>query len=258
MPAAPVGRLRGIAVPALAAAWLLRAGAPALAQVPAAPPGGAVTAAVVAAPAVSPAPAGPAPAPPSTPGATALREVAGLLLGLDSYQAEFEQTQDWVGMDAPASARGTLYLRRPNLFRIEYAEPKGHLQVSDGTRVWTWVPENGEVLLARLSDGPGGSGDPLRWVLENGRAEPGVETDTTGGGTARVISLIPAAGSGLKRVRLWTRPGSPDLIRYEYEDDGGNRTLYRLTRTRKNPPLDPGLFRFTPPAGVPVVELGAP
>ncbi len=195
---------------------------------------------------------------PDTPGAAALREVAGLLLGLDSFEATFEQTQEWVGMDAPARARGTLYLRRPNLFRIEYDEPKGHLQVSDGDRVWTWVPENGEVLLSRLNSGPGGSGDPLRWVLEHARAEPDVVADSVGGKSARRVVLIPAEGSGLKTVRLWTRPGSPELIRYEYEDDAGNRTLYTLNRTRRNPALDPGLFRFTPPPGIPVVELGAP
>lgn len=240
MPAALARRFREIAGPFLAAVLLSGAVPPASVTAEGPAP---VTAEVPA---------------PATPGAAALREVAGLLLGLDTYRADFEQTQDWVGMEAPAAARGTLSLCRPNRFRIEYEEPKGHLQVSDGTRVWTWVPENGEVLLARLSDGPGGSGDPLRWVLENGRAESEVLTETIDGGPARVIALIPAEGSGLKRVRLWTRPGSPDLIRYEYEDDGGNRTLYRLTRTRKNPPLEAGLFRFTPPPGVPVVELGAP
>ena len=240
MPVAVAPRCRGIAVPVLAAALLLAARESAPAQIPAPLIAGAGSAATL------------------TPGAAALREISGLLLGLDSYQAAFEQTQEWVGMDAPAAARGTLYLRRPNLFRIEYEQPKGHLQVSDGSRVWTWVPENGEVLLARLADGPGGSSDPLLWVLENARAEPGVVADTVDGGPSRRIVLVPAEGSGLKQVRLWTRPGSPDLIRYEFEDDGGNRTLYRLSHTRKNPRLDLGLFRFTPPPGVPVVELGAP
>jgi outer membrane lipoprotein carrier protein len=248
MPAAPArswvpqypANLRGITGPLLAVVLLLRPSAPALAAADVPPDAPAHAAA------------------PATPGAAALRDVAAMLLGLETYRAEFEQTQEWVGMEAPPAARGTLYLCRPNRFRIEYEEPEGHLQVSDGTRVWTWVPENGEVLLARLSDGPGGSGDPLRWVLESGRAEPEVVMETVDGGPARVIALVPAAGSGLRRVRLWTRPGSPDLIRYEYEDEGGNRTLYRLTHTRKNPPLEAGLFHFTPPPGVPVVELGAP
>jgi outer membrane lipoprotein carrier protein len=231
---------RLVALSIMITAWLLCAAGSAPAQTPAAGTAGR-------APAVAP-----------TPGAAALREIAGLLLGLDSYQAEFEQTQEWVGMEAPAKARGTLYLQRPNLFRIAYSEPKGHLQVSDGSSVWTWVPENGEVLLASLGASPVGSGDPLRWILENGRAEPEVAADTVDGLPARRVALIPAEGSGLKRVQLWTRPGLPDLIRYEYEDDGGNRTLYRLTHTLKNPTLDAGLFRFTPPPGVPVVELGAP
>jgi outer membrane lipoprotein carrier protein len=193
-----------------------------------------------------------------SPGTAVLKEVAGRLLGLETFEAEFEQTQEWVGMDEPARARGVLYLRRPNLFRIEYREPRGHLQVSDGRKVWTMVPENREVLVSDLSSGPGGSGDPLRWILETSRAEPEVAADTVAGLAARKISLVPAPGSGLRRVRLWTRPGSPDLLVYEFEDEGGNLTRYRLTRTRSNPSLDPALFRFVPPPDIPVVELGAP
>lgn len=240
MLAALARRRRGFVGAVVTTVLLLGGGSVSLAQAPPAPPGGAEGAA------------------PLTPGAAVLREIAGLLLGLDTFEAEFEQTQEWVGLDAPAAARGTLYLRRPNLFRIEYSQPRGHLQVSDGSRVWTWVPENGEVLLARLSGGPGAGSDPLRWVLENGVADSSVVTETVDGGPSRSIVLVPAEGAGLKRVRLWTRPGSPDLIRYEYEDDGGNRTLYRLIHARKNPRLEVGLFRFTPPSGVPVVELGAP
>ncbi|MCA9729098.1 MAG: outer membrane lipoprotein carrier protein LolA, partial [Candidatus Eisenbacteria bacterium] len=83
----------------------------------------------------------PAQAPP-TDGEVALRQIAAPFAALRTFQAKFVQTQSWVGMDEVAEYRGVLSISRPNRFRIEYSEPKGHLQVSDGTQVWTYVPGN--------------------------------------------------------------------------------------------------------------------
>jgi outer membrane lipoprotein carrier protein len=194
----------------------------------------------------------------ATPGARALREIASDLQSLETFQAEFEQRQEWVGMDPSPPYRGTLYLKRPNLFRIEYREPAGHLQVSDGTKVWTWIPENGEVLVAVLENAGAGGGDLLRWVLTHSRAEAEIVSETLDDGPARRLTLQPEEGLGLTRVRLWTSPGSANVRQYEVTDAAGNVTVYRLRKTRRNPGLADDLFRFSPPDGVPVVELGAP
>lgn len=189
-------------------------------------------------------------------GETLLRAVSGPFLALDTFQAGFEQTQHWVGMDEPTVSKGTLYLKRPNLFRIEYTEPKGHLQLSDGKTVWTYIPENGEVLKTTLPEGQGG--DLLRRILTESRPEPDLATDEVLGRRCRVLSLIPAEDLGLSRVRLWTPNGSSAILQYEIEDGSGNRSLFRLDRTRQNPTLKGSLFEFTPPTGVPVIEVGAP
>ncbi len=192
-------------------------------------------------------------------GARALRRIADRFLALDTFSAEFEQFQYWIGADTTSPSFGTLYLKRPDLFRIEYRQPKGHLQVSDGKTVWTYVPENREVLTTRLKGEAGkGGGDLLRWVLENSRAEAAVQKDVVEGRPAVAVTLNPDPGLGLSRVRLWTRPGSPDLIQYEITDSSGNRSVYLLSKARYHPSLSASLFRFTPPPGVPVVELGQP
>jgi outer membrane lipoprotein carrier protein len=194
----------------------------------------------------------------ATPGEQLLRGFASHFRALATFEADFVQTQDWAGMDDAPLWKGKLYLRRPNLFRIEYTEPPGHLQVSDGKTVWTYVPENGEVLAARLDSTSGPGGDILRWVLDTGQAEPDVAQIQVEGKPALMVSLLPAAGLGLSKVRLWIRPGSLDLCQYEIIDSSGNSNLYLLSRAKGNPKLSDEFFRFTPPAGVPIVQLGSP
>ncbi|MFN8549401.1 MAG: outer membrane lipoprotein carrier protein LolA [Candidatus Eisenbacteria bacterium] len=191
-----------------------------------------------------------------TPGELSLAAVASPFLALDSFQADFVQTQHWVGMDEPAVSKGTIFLLRPNLFRIEYREPKGHLQLSDGKVVWTYVPENGEVLKAELPEG--GGGDLLRRILAESSPDSAIGSEIIEGRACRVLTLHPGEDLGLTLVRLWTKGSSDAILQYEFEDGSGNRSLYRLDRTRENPPLKASLFSFTPPPGVPVVEVGAP
>lgn len=195
---------------------------------------------------------------PGTPGQVLLDAFARKFGALETFEAAFTQSQEWVGADASPEWRGTLYLKRPNLFRVEYDEPKGHLQVSDGKTVWTYVPENGEVLSAKLDSTAGAGGDVLRWILETGTAEPEVTETEVKGKSVLELSLLPQAGLGLSRVRIWISPKTLELVRYEITDSSGNRNLYTLGETRKNPKLSNELFRFVPPDGVPVVQLGAP
>lgn len=158
-------------------------------------------------------------------------------------------------MDEDLVYTGTLYLLRPNRFRIQYQEPKGHVQVSDGTQVWTYVPENKQALVTHLDEGDA-RGDFLLRILQDSKAEPQIQSDLLDDKPARVLSLIPPPGLDLSRVRIWTREGSSAILQYELTEASGNRTSYRLLNVRENPALEPSLFRFEAPAGVPIVEVG--
>jgi len=185
-------------------------------------------------------------------------EVARSVLSLETYQASFRQTPRWVAVDTESEAwLGTIYLKRPAFFRIEYTKPEGHLQVCDGTTVFTYVPESGEVLASRLAEDAGGA-DLLRWILEKGEAIGMLEEEAFEGRRAWKIRISPPPGTGLASMLLWTVPEKPEILQYEMTDSSGNRNVYRLTEVRRNPPLSADLFRFTPPPGVPVIELGTP
>lgn len=192
-----------------------------------------------------------------TPGAKALARVAAPFQALATFRAEFIRLDRWVGMDEPTEYRGTLYLMRPNRFRIAYRVPEGHVQVSDGTQVWTYVPENEQVLLAPL-DASLEHKDFLTRILEESEADAAVAVESFEGSPAEVVRLLPPPGLELAEVRIWTRPASREILQYELTEASGNQSTYRLTKVEENPTLDPSLFVFEPPRGVPVVEVGAP
>ncbi len=187
-----------------------------------------------------------------------LDRLAGVYLELETLRIDFMQTQDWVGMEDIPPWRGSLFLMRPDRFRIEYEEPAGHLQVGDGERVWTYVPENAEVLVTRVSDSGGTGGDLLRWILETGKPDPEAPGTTVRSRPALILTLRPAEGLGIEMVRIWVEPDGPGILQYEMLDSSGNRNLYRVVSLKPNEPIDPSLFRFQAPKGVPVVELGSP
>ncbi len=187
-----------------------------------------------------------------------LDRLSGVYLGMETLRIDFIQTQDWVGMEDIPPWRGSLLLMRPDRFRIEYEEPAGHLQVGDGERVWTYVPENAEVLVTRVSDTGGAGGDLLRWILETGMPDPEVPQVTLRSEPALVLTLRPAEGLGIEMVRIWNEPDGPGILQYEMLDSSGNRNLYRVVSMRPNEEIDPSVFRFQAPNGVPVIELGSP
>ncbi len=190
-------------------------------------------------------------------GGALLQRVSERFLALTTFEADFEQSQIWVGMESPQVSTGKLYLARPNRFRLEYSQPKGHVQVSDGERVWTYVPANGEVLLARLGDEAKG-GDMLSRLLAESTPDPLVETGSLGDTAARILTLRPDPSLGVIRLRVWTPIDADAILQYEIEDGSGNVSSYRLLKSRSNPRLDARLFEFEPPEGIPVVEVGAP
>lgn len=190
-------------------------------------------------------------------GPAVLARVAEPFRALESFRAEFVREDHWIGMDEPVEYEGTLYLDRPNRFRIEYDEPAGHLQVSDGQKVWTYVPENEQVLLTRL-DPSLENRDFLTRILEESEADSTVRRTELDGQVVELLSLDPPLDLELSEVRLWVAAGSDRILQYELIERSGNRSTYRLTKVEENPRLEASLFDFEPPDGVPVVEVGVP
>jgi outer membrane lipoprotein-sorting protein len=172
-----------------------------------------------------------------------------------SLIAHFSQTQAFAGFDEPVESRGTLRILRPSYFDILYDPPSRQRQVCDGTFVWTYVPEQKQVVKATLSPEATRGADLLDWALEGATLISSAPDDSMGGG-GMCLTLEPGSQLPLQELRIWMRTADATLLGYEAVDTEGNRTRMRFLDLRPAKGLKPADFAFRPPAGVEVVEMG--
>ncbi|RMG31843.1 MAG: outer membrane lipoprotein carrier protein LolA [Gammaproteobacteria bacterium] len=182
------------------------------------------------------------------------------LAGLRTFQAHFVETRLDREGGLVSHARGQVVIQRPGLFRWEYIAPDPQLLLADGTRLWNY-----DIQLAQVTVQPQRQaldGSPA--LLLSGRTPPS---------QAFVIQPLPPR-DGLDwyalqprrkdgpfvLVRLGFRVKGEDRVELramELVDDFGRQTRIRFEHVRINDPVDPGRFRFTPPAGVDVIGTDA-
>ena len=175
---------------------------------------------------------------------------------LHRLRVNFTETYQGMGMDRHES--GVLLLEKPGRMRWNYAEPAGKVFVLDGKYGWFYTPGDAQVQqipAKKLDD----LRSPLRFLLGHAQL-----TKELGG-----LTMAPADGDMFRlrgvprgmeqRVRslelVVSREGTIQSMTLEELD--GSRTSFVFKDEQANPVIAADTFRFTPPAGVQVVE-GAP
>jgi outer membrane lipoprotein carrier protein len=174
---------------------------------------------------------------------------------MTAMSARFEQRQDFAGFDEPLLSTGSLKLLRPSFFEMSFDPPNRQVQVCDGSVVWTYTEANRQVIRSPLSAEATRSADLLDWTLAGATAIAATPDTTFGPGAIR-IELRPGPQLPLADLRVWVRGEKPDLLGYEATDTDGNRTRLRLVEVKPAKGLKPADFRFLPPKGVEVIDMG--
>ncbi|MFB3909197.1 MAG: outer membrane lipoprotein carrier protein LolA [Candidatus Eisenbacteria bacterium] len=175
--------------------------------------------------------------------------------GRKSFTARFEQTQQFVGFDEPVVSQGTMRILRPRFFDLTFDAPSGQRQVCDGVYVWTYVPEQKQAIRMPLGPDARRGADLLDWALAGAKADSAQDDPAFAPGAVR-LELTPGSQLPIEALRVWVASDGRSILGYEAADGEGNRTRLRLRDVRPDPSLDPGDFRFVPPAGTEVVDLG--
>ncbi len=168
-----------------------------------------------------------------------------------SFEARFEQAVLDEGRHLVQESAGTLWIERPDRFRWEYELPYRQLIVGDGERIWVYDQALQQVTVRPLR---GGLGDtPAVLLAGRGRLdEHFVVKDLGRQGTLDWAQLLPKRpDGGFVDIRIGFENGRLRML--EMIDGFGYTTRVTLRNTRENARIDPGKFRFTPPAGVDVV-----
>lgn len=170
--------------------------------------------------------------------------------GLSSLRAEFRQTVTDANGVETEHAEGSVTLAKPGRFRWEYRVPD-QLIVSDGTTVWLYDADLAQVTIRPAADSLAGS--PA--LLLSGQSDLEAEYLIADGGDAEGLAwsrLTPKNADGdFRELRIGTQGG--ELRRMLLVDRLGQTTRLEFEAIERNPRVDAGAFRFTPPPGVDVV-----
>ena len=175
---------------------------------------------------------------------------------LHRLRVNFTETYQGMGMDRHES--GVLLLEKPGRMRWNYAEPAGKVFVLDGKYGWFYTPGDAQVQqipAKKLDD----LRSPLRFLLGHAQLTKEMAGLTMAPADGDMFRLRGVPRGMEHRVRslelVVSREGTIQSMTLEELD--GSRTSFAFKDEQANPVIAADTFRFTPPAGVQVVE-GAP
>ncbi len=164
------------------------------------------------------------------------------------FEARFVQTNRWAAFDEADTARGTLTVAPPDRFRFQYAEPPGHLVGSDSRHVYTFIPEDRQVLRAAAHhttgvgelfwDGLGQAADSLARV----ELRPDGER-------CAWVNLQPRPEWGLQELEVAITLPEAVPAAYRYVDEEGNEVRFDLHAWRTLERVPDATFHFAVPEG---------
>jgi outer membrane lipoprotein carrier protein len=199
-----------------------------------------------------PTPASPASAPVAS--ASAAAEVEKYLSGLASWTADFEQTIDDGHGNVLRSAAGRLYLQRPGKFRWDYSQPSEQLVVADGKQIWFYDKDLAQANVRDMDTSLAST--PASLLSGNGSVSTQFNVTALGPSAGlQWFQLVPKhADTDFQLVRIGFDRGE---LRSMFLADKLNQiTQLTFSNSKRNLPLAPDLFSFTPPPGVDVIGRG--
>jgi outer membrane lipoprotein carrier protein len=170
---------------------------------------------------------------------------------LKSVTADFSQTVTDANGGRGDASRGTMALEAPRQFRWETKQPYEQTIVADGTRVWIYEPDLQQVSVRSQSGEEAHS--PLTVLTDLSQLDSQFTTSESG------------ERDGLVWLKLASKAKEPEfeyaelgfsgtsLERMLFRDQLGNTTEIAFSNWRRNPKIDAGEFKFTPPKGVDVI-----
>ena len=221
-------------------------------------PFGAATAALVLALAAAPA-AAQAPAPARNDVDALIGRAAATYKAARTATASFEQTLTNPVTSKTTTARGVLQ-RQGDKFNFQFTEPSGDRLVADGEWLWVYTPSSAPRQVLKLPQAAAGAGalDPGAQFFDSPRERFTITdagTTTMSGQLTRVLTLTPKRNdAAFRKATVWLDPKDGTLRQFETVDGMGLQRRIRLHDLKVNVPVSAASFRFTPPAGVRVVD----
>ena len=178
---------------------------------------------------------------------------------IHTLRADFLQIVDNPMVGEPDTTRGVLYQEPPSRFTMNFTRPRGDRILADGTYLWIYTPSTtpGQVIRTALPAGGGTGPNLIGQFVEHSEERYHarfVRTDSSAAGVTDVIHLEPIrTGQPYTAVDVSITSGGL-VTRLDITETSGQRRVLIFSKPRLNGGIPGGAFRFTPGAGVRVVD----
>jgi outer membrane lipoprotein carrier protein len=181
-------------------------------------------------------------------------QVSDYFSGLETVQADFEQTVLDAGGEEIQHSVGKVWIQRPGQFRWDYRTPYRQLIVADGTRLWTYDEDLEQATVKPLDEALSSTPAvllsgyrPLSEVMD---WKPDTDNDRF-----NWYRLTPkSADAAVERVRI---AFESDLLKIiEVVDGFDNHTRISFSNIVRNRKLDADLFHLQLPEGTDIIGAG--
>lgn len=183
---------------------------------------------------------------------------------VDQVQARYDATRDFTARvrqelipasgGKPVVASGTVTFQKPGRMRWTLTEGVSQVIVADGTTLWFYEPDAGQVLKAPFQ-AAFRSTTPISFLTGVGRLRDDftVRVERAADAPLRLV-LTPRRDGELGTLILTADPATYDIVGAEITDPVGNVTRLRFSDLVRNGGVDEATFRFEVPPGVDVVD----
>ncbi|MFT3741516.1 MAG: outer membrane lipoprotein chaperone LolA [Gammaproteobacteria bacterium] len=171
-----------------------------------------------------------------------------LLAGFKTLTAQFEQVVS-AGNGHPAQkSYGTMAIERPDHFRWQVTQPQPQLLIADGKHLWIYDEDLRQATRQKLDTRNTNSPASLLSGSVQDLADRFNVTQT-----GPTYKLVPKQASDLfASVELTFSQGI--LTHMRLLDSLGNQTDFYFNQVQLDKKLNPGLFKFTAPRGVEIIQ----
>mgnify|MGYP001577899443 CR=1 FL=1 len=180
---------------------------------------------------------------------------------IKDFQGDFVQTYEGGVLRTKTTERGTVAIKRPGRMRFTYTKPERKEFVADGTRLYTHLVADKQVIVSPAPDASDGSMPALFLAGQSDLSRDYVATFTP----------LPGAATGLVTLKLVPRkphadydsigigidPKSLQIQFLTALDKQGGRSSFSFSNLKENRGLSDKDFEFRIPRGVDVVTNGA-
>jgi outer membrane lipoprotein carrier protein len=178
--------------------------------------------------------------------------------GAADFRARFTQTLTSAALGRKTNSSGEVTFKKPGRMRWDYEKPDKSSYVTDGGVLWLYEPDDKQAFKQKLET----SQLPAALSFLTGKGKLASEFDISFAakspyGTAAdyLLSLSPKAPQAtVKSILFVVDPRTFDVRESVITDAQGNTNDLVFADIRVNTKVPDALFKFTPPAGVRVID----